>query len=551
MATGARIRLLCGGMTTRLFHAVLVAYLCVVCGLSSAFGQGEVREWKSSSGKTLRAALVQDQGDTIQLRLPDGKVGTVKTATLSADDQTYLASLRRPVTDVVVLYRTELQLAESIQELAEGAGLKTRLRKVDVPGDDMKLGGGRVVVLTHDTAEWGDPDSGALLVRELRRSQRPVVAMGLAASRLFPRLELGLGRSPVEFTGDSVAIHQADAPVFAGLTDAPVTAQQTLQLYGKYNSVYGVNVDPIPPYIKPLAMVVESRQNYMGLAIEDERYALWGFAGSAQIMTETGRKLFVALLRQLLTVAPVVAEEEPEPPAPQPEPEPESPPQAPAQPEEETPPPAQEVERPVTRMSPPGTVINPASKIVTKVHAPGQEPSYPGKTVSKFQLYPTSKDARAVSMFFDFEAALHIVGEDVTVSKAGGSYYQYKQESGNIRYSPLVKIMARNRDIPEKSVLVIEYFSRDIGGSERTRAAVQHVALPAIKRGSHVTAEASGLSLYKSETKSNYSYESSSGSEVFGLVLSLYDPQQNLLFQEATHQSLRELASPNLLPATL
>ncbi len=538
-------------MAMRFSHVFLIAILQFAAWPLLVFGQGEVREWKSASGRTLHATLVKDQGTTIQLRLPDGKVGTINVSTLSADDQAYLKSLRRPVMDVVVLYRTELQLAESIQELAESAGLKARLRKVDVPGDDMRLGGGRVVVLTHDTAEWSDPDSGALLVRELRRSQRPVVAMGLAASRLFPRLELGLGRSPVEFTGDGVAVQQADAPVFAGLSDELVTAQQTLQLYGKYNSVYGVNVDPMPPYIKPLATVVESRQNYLGLAIEDDRYALWAFSGSAQIMTETGRKLFVALLRQLLTVAPVITEVEPEPPPPQAPPAPEAPPPEPAKAEEETPPPAQEVVQTVTRMVPPGAVINPAAKIATKVHAPGQEPSYPSKTVNKYQLYPTSKDARAVSMYFDFEAALHIVPEDVMVSKAGGSYYQYKQESGNVRYSPLVKIMARNRDIPDQSVLVIEYFSRDVGGSERTRAAVQHIKLPAIKRGAHVTAEASGLSLYKSETRSNYSFESSSGSEVFGLVLSLFDADQNLLFQEATHQSLRDLASPTLLPATL
>ncbi len=541
-------------MAMRFTLLLLVAILHFAAWPSLVFGQGDVREWKSASGRTLRAALVKDQGETIQLRLPDGKVGTIKVATLSADDQAYLKSLHKPAsTDLLVLYQTELQVAESLVELASESGLGARMKRVDSLGDELRLGPGRVVVLTHDTADWCGSDAGALLVREVRRSKRPVLAMGLAASRFYPRLELGLGRSPVAFTGDSVAVQVADDPVFQGLTDPPVAAQQTLQLYGKYTSVYGVLVDPIPPYIKPLATVVESRQNYLGLAVEDERYALWGFAGSAQIMTDEGRKLFGALVRRLLEVAPVIDEEEPEPPAPEPPPAPapEAPPPEPAKVEEETPPPDQEVVRPVTRMVPPGAVINPAARIATKVHAPGQEPSYPSKTINKYQLYPTSKDARAVSMYFDFEAALHIVPEDVMVSKAGGSYYQYKQESGNIRYSPLVKIMARNRDIPDQSVLVIEYFSRDVGGSERTRAAVQHIKLPAIKRGTHVTAEASGLSLYKSETRSNYSFESSSGSEVFGLVLSLFDADQNLLFQEATHQSLRDLASLTLLPATL
>jgi hypothetical protein len=232
--------------------------------------------------------------------------------------------------------------------------------------------------------------------------------------------------------------------------------------------------------------VVDSRPNYLGLALEDERYALWGFAGSAQIMTDEGRKIFSALLRRLLAVAPGG--------------EPKKNPSRPrrnrprsskrttsatrgSERRGETAAGAQDVVRPVTRMQfLPGAVINPASKIVTKIHAPGQEPTYPSKTMSKFQLYPTSKDARAVAMYFNFEAALHTVSEDVVVSKAGGSYYQYKQESGNVRYSPLVKVLARNRDIPDQSVLVIEYFSRDVGGSDRTRAAVQH--LPCCPRSS-------------------------------------------------------------------
>jgi hypothetical protein len=530
----------------------LVAILSFTGGPIRASAQDDMREWTSTSGRTLRAALVKDQGETIQLRLPDGKVGTIKVATLSAGDQAYLKSLQRVSTDILILYHTELHVAESLLELASESGLPARLKRVDTLGEEPRLGPGRVLVLTHDTAEWCATEAGALLARELRRNQRPVLAMGLAAARLYPRLELGLGRSPVAFTGDSVVLQQADDPVFHGVSEPPAAAQDTLPLYVKMNSVYGVLVEPVPAYIKALATVVDSRPNYLGLALEDERYALWGFAGSAQIMTDEGRKIFSALLRRLLAVAPEVTEEEPEPPAPEPPPVLDVPPPPPEEVKEgEKPPPVQDVVRPVTRMVPPGAVINPASKIVTKIHAPGQEPTYPSKTMSKFQLYPTSKDARAVAMYFDFEAALHTVSEDVVVSKAGGSYYQYKQESGNVRYSPLVKVLARNRDIPDQSVLVIEYFSRDVGGSDRTRAAVQHLLLPAVKRGSHVTAEASGLSLYKSETKSNYAYESSSGSEVFGLVLSLFDAQQNLLFQKATHQSLRDQASPTMLPATL
>jgi hypothetical protein len=113
-------------------------------GRSVPSGQDDMREWTSTSGRTLRAALVKDQGETIQLRLPDGKVGTIKVATLSAGDQAYLKSLQRVSTDILILYHTELHVAESLLELASESGLPARLKRVDTLGEEPRLGPGRV-----------------------------------------------------------------------------------------------------------------------------------------------------------------------------------------------------------------------------------------------------------------------------------------------------------------------------------------------------------------------------------------------------------------------
>ena len=526
--------------------AISLLLVLAAAGPVLAALDGEVaRTWRSRSGRTLSAVLVNDLGESIQLKTLDGKVGTISLASLSDEDRAYVESKRETpapaapeLPEVLVLFNSETHVAEAVAELLSEHGFKTRIKSVMLLHDAPRMGSVGVVVVTHDAAEWCLTEPAARMIRQSRQRKMPILGMGLAGSRLFSRLELNLGKSPVAFTGDSLILPLADEPLYKEPHAVAGDENNAVRLYDKLTPVYGVFFDAPPAYIKRLGMVIDSRVNYLGLAAEDDRYLMWGFSGSPQIMSEDGRKLFVNMVHFLAKSAP------------SPEPEPAvreaAPPPAAAQAVEE------EVEEPEPEEEPlEGQMAQrPSNAPGIQIYPPGKEPTYPARSINKYQLYLTSKDSRAASMNFDFEVSVRTLDKDVQVAKEASAWYNYRSTSGSVVYQPLIKVLARNKEIPANTLLAIEFFSRPMGSSERERAAVQHVTLPRIEKGSWVTVETPGIALYKSETRSSYSHASASGSELFGLVVGLFDGEQNLLFQESTHQSLKDLASPELLEPT-
>lgn len=513
--------------------------LAVIVLLIALGGRGwadeAVRTWTLPNGRVVEARLVKDLGDTVQLQTPEGKTGTLRVDGLTEGDRAYVESLRAPAPaagpEVLVIYSTEFQAAEAIVQLLNEYSFKARMQSTLTVAEQPRLGGARLVVLSRDTESWCTSQSGAMLVREVRQTKRAVLAIGLAGTRLYSRMELSIGRNPVAFTGDSVLAQEPGDVVFTTPQDLGAQAGATLRLYEKANTVYGILIDPKPAYVAGLATVMDSRSGYLGLAVEDELYGFWGFGGSPQIMSEVGRQLFVNLANRLVAASAEQEASEPEPAAPPareepaPEPEPEAPPPEPG--------------------------ANAPGAMGTRIYQPGTEPTYPPKTLDKFQVYPTSKDARAASLSYDLEVTLRTVDNEVLTSRSRGLYNQSRHASGNYRYRPLVRVTARNKDIAANSILGIEYYRRSAdGGSEKNLAGVQHVVLPEIKRGASVLVEASGISLFKSEYRARYG-SSASGFELFGVVAGLFDPDEKFLFQVATQQSLKDLASPTLLPADL
>ena len=491
-----------------------------------------VRTWHFQNGNSLDAALLKDAGSNILLRAANGRTGTVNVAILSGDDLAYLKALKTPappkLPEVVVIYNTEFQAAEAIVELLNENQLKARMQSSLTIGERPSFGAARLLIIARDAAENFSEQAAAPLIRDIMQTKRAVLTLGLTGYRLYSRMELSMGKSPVAFTGDSALLQQTDDAVFQTPNAIAIETGAPFRLYEKQNTVYGVFLEPKPDYVLALANTVDQRVGYMSIAIEDHLYGWWGYSGSPRIMTEQGRQLFVNMVHRLITASPVQDAEETPPPA---------------EPEQVAEPPPRPQSRPAPEAAAPQTAA-------AHFYAPGREPSYPAKSLDKYQVYPTSKDARAASAIYDIELTVHTVDTDVTVTKSSGQYYQSKNSSGNFRYCPMVRITARNKDVAANSLLAIEYYRRPVDGYDRTRAGVQHIVLPEIKRGSSVLLEAPGISLFKSESKTSYG-NSASGFELAGVVLGLFDAEQKLLFQVATQQSLRDMASPTLLPADL
>jgi hypothetical protein len=113
---------------------------------------------------------------------------------------------------------------------------------------------------------------------------------------------------------------------------------------------------------------------------------------------------------------------------------------------------------------------------------------------------------------------------------------------GQILYTPRITLNCQHGEIASGSRMVIEYFSRSIADRARHRESVESVLLPRIDRGEHHTFEAKGIQLFRSEQVSTIARvgvsRSASGSEFYGLILHVVDPDGRVLLQRFAPQSL-------------
>jgi len=121
---------------------------------------------------------------------------------------------------------------------------------------------------------------------------------------------------------------------------------------------------------------------------------------------------------------------------------------------------------------------------------------------------------------------------------------------GQTAYVPRIVLTCQRGEVPSGSRLVIEYYSRALTEHAHHREAVESVLLPRLDRGENFTVEAKGIQLYRFEqvmanrgvggvTRNFY------GSEFYGLILHLVDPDGRVLLQRFAPQALEhELGKP-------
>lgn len=157
------------------------------------------------------------------------------------------------------------------------------------------------------------------------------------------------------------------------------------------------------------------------------------------------------------------------------------------------------------------------------------------------------------------EPLLATIGYDIKVSmfedvsrlkprRADGAGGKMRAVDGLIGYVPHIEIYCPRGNIPSGSHLVIEYFSHSLADHVRHRESVEQVVLPRLDRGESFTMEAKGIQLYRSESVSSILNQgvsrSVAGSEFYGLIVNIVDPNHHVLVQRFTPQSLeRELSA--------
>jgi hypothetical protein len=506
----------------RLVHFWMVAgfFLGILCSPCLSSDDAVFRTWCSRDGKTLEAKLIEDNGSFVVLENKAGKSLRIERCFLSDPD---IQFLREQSADriVTLISGPDKLITASFESLLKDNGYEVTV----LPSEAMKanlVDQTRLLILTHSfMPPIDDSFTGFLLA--LKKSKLPVIALSDSARTVLRQLELSVGQNLMMVS--EVRAIPSNPLHTAFQKPRPVqTVSNEVVLYDKIQSGYAVSVPSIPAYLKPLVQTA-GRPNFYPILLEDNRFLFWGFSGSPEVMSEQGRALFLNLVNYLIRGR----NQEPELP------------EASAVPAAQPPP----APVPPVTACPAGMPSYPTAPVIYEA---GKTPPGPAKDFKSCRLYYTSKENRAASAFYGFDAAMGIRSDRLNISKDNSIYCNYQQEDGVVYYTPRIKISAKNKSIPPNALLTIEYYSRPITGTGRNLEAVQHVTIPEIERGKDLMVDAGELGTYRYSCKTT-SYKHQSGKEMYGIILTLFDSNGTLLFQQASQQSLIEAASLQPRPA--
>lgn len=180
------------------------------------------------------------------------------------------------------------------------------------------------------------------------------------------------------------------------------------------------------------------------------------------------------------------------------------------------------------------------------IYKPGKEPPVPAKDSMSLRLSFPSAAARAADINYTLSATLITVRDRLQTRKEVSALWNVKSEEGILSYVPRITLTARNRPIEEGATLVIEYFSRLVGESDRQKECVEVIPLPPLPVGQSVVVDARGIDLYKYAYRANWGTSGSkreAGRELYGIIVGVYDANGKPLIQQVSKSGLEDMVS--------
>ena len=380
-----------------------------------------------------------------------------------------------------------------------------------------------------------DSDAFIEFLLSVKNSDMPVIAVGDSARTILRQLELSMVQHATMVPESRVIPITPLHSTLKKTRPIPISSNG-FDLYSKMQTGTAVMLQSVPSYLRPIVQSA-SRPGAYPVLLEDNRFLFWGYSGSPDIMSAQGRDLFLNLVDYLVQ----------------------------GKKEESGPHPHPRTEPGVNVVLPARTAANQSStEVITQqggmtIHSTGSYPSKPviyeskppaadpSKDFKSCRLYFTSQESRAGSAFYSFDAWLGIRSDQYRVVRDGSPCLRYQQEDGVLYHTPRIKISARNKAIPPQSLLTVEYYSRSAVNDDLKLEAVQQIPISGIARGKSVMVDAGDIGTYSSSLKYD-GYKRKTGKEMYGIIVTLFDPGGTLLFQQTTQQQLARMASPKPKP---
>jgi len=217
-------------------------------------------------------------------RINMGTYGGTREASLSAEPTEMF------LPRVVYLHWHDQPKAESFQSFLGAHGCSVTLIRSDLMAEP-SLDDYDVILIGADTqnpAAWPDEQS----VSTLTETGKPIIGLGYGGYEFFGKLGLAIGYPHgASGTFDSVAVVDPNSALFDTPYPVAVPEDGILQLYTSVVNHALIYLWPAPETVTmPVSTVGNAA--YLPLAAE-QGHLFWGFMGSPEQMTETGKRIFL------------------------------------------------------------------------------------------------------------------------------------------------------------------------------------------------------------------------------------------------------------------
>ena len=190
----------------------------------------------------------------------------------------------------------------------------------------------------------------------------------------------------------------------------------------------------------------------------------------------------------------------------------------------------------------------------SKIYDSKQAPNIPGVTFKAMQMHPTAN--AGTKRVVNLTASLGSVSSETSSGEAS-DYYVSRSKSGSTSFRVRVGLKSSSTTVLENAVVVVEYFSREIGNTSKKivpeRMMVEHIEVPKIDTQG-VVIDCPAVSTYKSSYRSSSAYGSNyhdkSGRDFYGALISVYDANKTLVQQLASGNAIDSLATTEMQPTT-
>ena len=166
----------------------------------------------------------------------------------------------------------------------------------------------------------------------------------------------------------------------------------------------------------------------------------------------------------------------------------------------------------------------------------------------QLDLFRASSEPLQAAIGYKLKVSLFEDLSKLQPRKADGAGSKMRAVDGPVGYVPRFVLSCQHGEIPSGSRLVIEYYSRSLADRTRKRELVESISLPRLERGESYSVDGKGVQLQRSEQTTSIPYSGVSryvsGSEFYGLIIHVVDPDRRVLVQRFSPQSLeRDVAA--------